>query len=76
MFTSNTCVCPPEHVEQHTQQEPYYSQAKLQEKQQQESERELDIEMSSAGNPAVRTSVEVDELVEWTKMLNDTDIGS
>ena len=70
MFTSNTCVCPPEHVEQHTQQEPYYSQAKLQEKQQQESE------MSSAGNPAVRTSVEVDELVEWTKMLNDTDIGS
>eukprot|EP00731_Ephydatia_muelleri_P016285 Em0009g709a len=65
-----------EHVEQHTQQEPYYSQAKLQEKQQQESERELDIEMSSAGNPAVRTSVEVDELVEWTKMLNDTDIGS
>lgn len=57
-------------------QEPYYSQPKLQEKQQQEFEKELDIEMSSAGNPAVRASVEVDELVEWTKMLKDTDLGS
>lgn len=52
-----------------SQQEPQRSQIRQQEPQQ------WDIEMKMY-SPAAGANVEVDELVEWTKMLNDTDLGT
>ena len=56
-----------------SQQEPQKSQREPQIRQQEPQQWDIEMNMYS---PAAGANVEVDELVEWTKMLNDTDLGT